>query len=42
MTTYTGEDVEPENTPSWLAENANLYSHFENEYGRFLENWESI
>lgn len=44
MTAHAGEDVEQgEHFPiAGVLGGANLYSHFQNEYGSVWENWEVI
>jgi hypothetical protein len=39
VTTHAGEDVEQEE-PSIAGWSTNLYNHFGNQFGGFLENWE--
>ena len=38
---HTGKDVEQERHSSIASGNANLYSHYGNQYGSFSENWDS-
>ena len=43
MIAYVGEGVEyREQQISFAGWNANEYSYFENQYGDFAENWDSI
>ena len=39
MTAYTGEDVEQREHSSTAGGGTNLYSHFGNQYGGFMDNW---
>jgi hypothetical protein len=37
---YAGEHVVQQEHSSFAGVNANLYNHFENQFGGFSENWE--
>jgi hypothetical protein len=39
-TFHAGKDVEQEEHSSIAVWNANVYNHFENQFGGFSENWE--